>query len=298
MHGKTWARSPDSEGRKGRLQSLYQPHATPPPGVPGRVSATFASPGVSGAMSSHAPATPRPRGASSTSATFASPGVSGAMSSPAPATPRPRAGGNTSATYASPGVSGALAQTSSMRPRVRSPGGRLYEQEPTPARVGLRTRRDAAGYNNPSHSHTNMLSLWGTAALSPIPSSAARDTRSLRRHLMSPSRRYGTQDPDGADTGEIRGHKSGVLGHRPDASSDFNTVGHTRSRAENARHNRQASAYHGIESRGRSDASGASAPRYASPRPDRGSHASHWNRSHPAHAGRVPWHTYKPVSPS
>jgi hypothetical protein len=135
-----------------------------------------------------------------------------------------------------------------------------------------------------------MLPHWQGAAVSPLPSSG--DQRSW---LMNPGRHFRTASPGGTDTGIIQGHSAGVLGHQPDAAQDWNTSGHKRPRADNLEHNRQTGTYHGIESKARSDASGASAPHYRDPTPADGSHPSHWNRSAPGFYPRAPWPTWSEV---
>jgi hypothetical protein len=112
---------------------------------------------------------------------------------------------------------------------------------------------------------------------------------------MKPERHFQTSEPDGTPTEKIQNHKNGVLGHLPDASSDWNNGGHKRSRKQNNQHNKETGTYHGIESRARSDASGSSAPGYRSPRPDIGSHRSHFDPTHPEFKSDVPWHTWKRV---
>ena|GEM_PF-4423995 len=178
--------------------------------------------------------------------------------------------------------------------RARSPKGTLYERDPSPPPGSRkRARREAAGFDNPSHSHSNMMPHWREAALSPIP--FRRGSKEERKHLMAANRRFATKRPDGTSTGVIRGHGKGVLGHYPDAAVVWNSGAHKRVRAINAEHNRRTDTYHGIESREYSNASGASAPGYISPRPDLGSHPSYWNPQDPNFDPQVPWHTWHRV---
>ncbi|MFM0389117.1 hypothetical protein [Paraburkholderia dipogonis] len=193
--------------------------------------------------------------------------------------------------------SSSVSNGSSGRERAQSPGGRTYERNPTPPPSGRKpySRRDAAGYKNPSHDHPNMLPHWESAAASPIPHSMKSSRKARINHLMRPERRFHTKTPSGQSTGIIKGHGKGVLGHHPDASSDWNSGGHRRTRSQNSAHNRQTGTYHGIEDRDYSNASGSSAPAYVAPRPDIGSHPSHWNSTHPDFTGNVPWPTWSPV---
>lgn len=187
----------------------------------------------------------------------------------------------------SPGASG--------RPRVYSPGGTLWEQNPTPSQQTgrhKRSRREAAGYKNPDHFHSNMIPLWERAALTPPPSGISN--RKKKAHLIKPERHFRTRTPNGTRTEDIQGHSQGVLGHEPSASTHWNTIGHSQSRRRNMDHNRQTSSYHGIESRARSDASGAHEPRYNSPTPA-SSHHSHFDETDEDFKGPVPWHTWSRV---
>lgn len=140
---------------------------------------------------------------------------------------------------------------------------------------GHRSRREAYGYVNPAHSHGNMIPHFRNAAVSPVPRNL--NPRQERRHLMGGGRHFRTSSPGGTDTGVVRGHGGTVLGHQPSAGEDWNREGHRRSSTANRAHNRRTSTYHGLESRARSDASGAHDPRYQSPRPSRGSHPSYYH---------------------
>ncbi|HEY9132274.1 MAG TPA: hypothetical protein VIM98_10995 [Dyella sp.] len=212
--------------------------------------------------------------------------------------PMPVTGGSHTppSTAAAGAGAGAMAPGPFMGPtgqlRAHSPGGTLYERNPSPS--GRRaSRRHAAGYDNPAHSHGNMLPIWAAHALSPIPEGSVTQQR---RHLMRSERHFSTQSPGGTRTEDIQGHSQGVLGHLPDASSHWNSVGHRQTRLENQQHNRETSTYHGIESSERSAASGHLAAGYLSPTPYRGSHPSHWR----ADLARpdVPWSTWTPVAAS
>lgn len=171
--------------------------------------------------------------------------------------------------------------------RANSPGGTTYQQRSPFGKYKGKPRRRAGGYMNPEHSHGNMLPLWEAAALSPIPKDV-----NLRAHLMNAKRRFTGTSPGRSRTQEFQGHGQGVLGHEPSASTHWNTVGHTQPRTGNLEHNRSTGAYHGIEYRPWSDASGAHEPRYDSPAPHLGSDPSYWNRSSSGFEGG-PWHSWE-----
>jgi hypothetical protein len=177
-------------------------------------------------------------------------------------------------------------------PRVDSPGGTAYQQNPPPK--PKKDRREAAGYKNPSHDHDNMIPLWRDAALSPIP--FPQGSQQEKTHLMDSQRHFRTRTPNGTRTEDIQDHSNGILGHKPDASEDWNNHGHKRSRAENSAHNRETTTYHGIETKARSNQSGSSAQRYMIPDPTTGSHPSHWKTTDPGFKNDVPWPTWTPVS--
>lgn len=227
------------------------------------------------------------------------------LSQPLPLRPQPQLssllGGNTSTHQGSHGSQPPSLSTQPIppsttgQPRARSPGGTVYEREPSPPNSKKRKRRDAAGYDNPSHEHSNMIPLWRKAAVSPPPPNATPGSKAEKDWLMDKNRRFQTRSPGGSDTGIIKGHGKGVLGHLPDASSHWNASGHKHSRKKNFEHNRETSTYHGIEERQHSNASGHLAPRYSSPTPGQGSHPSHWNPLHPDFDPRSPWHTWRPV---
>lgn len=184
--------------------------------------------------------------------------------------------------------------TPSLVRRDTSPGGTLYEERAPGGRYSNSSRRQAAGYTNPSHDHSAMRPLWQRAAASPEPPQLSRAQQ--RAWLMDPNRRFRTTSPGGTDTGTITGHSNGVLGHQPSASTHWNTGGMNSTRASNLAHNRETSTYHGIEDRGRSDASGSSEPRYLSPGPSAGGHRSYWDRSDPGFARQGgPWRSWEPV---
>lgn len=212
--------------------------------------------------------------------------------------PMPVSGGGHTApsTAAAAAGAGVMAPGPFMGPsgrlRANSPGGTLYERNPSPT-GDTTSRRHAAGYDNPAHSHGNMLPIWTAHALSPIPEGSVTQQR---RHLMKAERHFSTQSPGGTRTEDIQGHRQGVLGHLPDASSHWNSIGHQQTRTENLQHNRETTTYHGIESSTRSAASGHLAAGYISPTPYRGSHPSHWlaGLARPD----VPWSTWSPVAPS
>jgi hypothetical protein len=175
-----------------------------------------------------------------------------------------------------------------------SPAGKYGAKKPSGAQKY--DRRTAAGYENPKHDHGNMLPLWENAALSPVPSGKKPD----KKWLMDPNRRFDTKQPgenySGASGNEIKGHKNGVLGHDEAAGSNWNREGMGRTRKENLEHNRQESTYHGIESKERSNASGAHEDRYLSPRPGDGADRAYWDRNDPGFAKQGgPWHSWQEV---
>jgi hypothetical protein len=177
-------------------------------------------------------------------------------------------------------------------PRANSPGGTTYEQTTQPR--PKKDKREAAGYKNPPHNHDNMIPLWRDAALSPIPFPQGSQQEAI--HLMDSQRHFRTRTPNGTRTEDIQDHSNGILGHKPDASEDWNTHGHKRTRAQNSAHNRETSTYHGIETKARSNQSGSSAQRYMVPDPTTGSHPSHWKTTDPGFKDDVPWPTWTPVS--
>ncbi|OLF18530.1 RHS repeat-associated core domain-containing protein [Actinophytocola xanthii] len=180
--------------------------------------------------------------------------------------------------------------------REQSPGGTTYQQGASGGRYGSASRRHAAGYDNPSHSHTNMLPHWRRAAVSPPP--RFRNRTEERRWLMNERRRFRASSPSGRQTGTIQGHSNGVLGHQPSASAHWNNNGMRNPRDTNIDHNRQTGTYHGIEDRGRSNASGASEPRFADPGPHNGAHRSYWDPRDPGYANQGgPWPAWHPVNP-
>lgn len=174
--------------------------------------------------------------------------------------------------------------------RARSPGGRTYRRGAPGGRRVKESRRNAGGYVNPSHRHGAMIPLWLAAANTPPRPGASQ--AQVVAHLMDRSRTFTVTSPGGSRTRQVTGHGSAVLGHRPSASTHWNDGGHRAPRAENLAHNRSAAAYHGIEDRDWSNASGASEPRYLSPRPDRGSHPSYFNPDDPDFGGG-PWPTWR-----
>ncbi|WP_326953007.1 RHS repeat-associated core domain-containing protein [Amycolatopsis sp. NBC_01286] len=188
-----------------------------------------------------------------------------------------------------------------------SPGGRLYQQMSPAGKYGAKKptgaqkydRRTAAGYENPKHEHGNMLPLWKDAALSPVPAGKKPD----KSWLMHPDRRFDTKQPgesyNGTSGNEIKGHKNGVLGHDEAAGSNWNREGMGRTRKENLEHNRQESTYHGIESKERSNASGAHEDRYKSPHPSDNADRAYWDRNDPGFAKQGgPWHSWEEVKPA
>ncbi|MGH3872245.1 MAG: hypothetical protein ACRDSR_12165 [Pseudonocardiaceae bacterium] len=183
---------------------------------------------------------------------------------------------------------------------AKSPGGTGYRQMSPSGSYRGKTRRDAGGYKNPGHSHANMLPHWENAALSPIPEDARGDSRKAsrkrKRHLMDQERRFRGTSPGRSREQEFQGHSQGVLGHEPSASTHWNATGHTQPRKTNQEHNRSTGAYHGIEWKPWSDASGAHEPRYNSPGPHLGSDPSWWHRDDPRFKGG-PWHSWEKDDP-
>ncbi|WP_020423108.1 RHS repeat-associated core domain-containing protein [Amycolatopsis sp. ATCC 39116] len=209
-----------------------------------------------------------------------------------------------------------------------SPGGSLYQQLSPGGKYGAQktdkqgkpkfnrkgekvykyNRREAAGYDNPSHDHGNMLPLWKDAAKSPIPIDPVTGQeikgKQLKDWLMDPNRRFDTKEPGdagyaGLPGNEIKGHGKGVLGHEPSASTHWNHHGGMQStRADNLEHNKETSTYHGIEDRGRSNASGSSEERYESPGPDNGANRAFWDRDDPGFKDQGgPWHSWQKIAP-
>jgi RHS repeat-associated protein len=178
---------------------------------------------------------------------------------------------------------------------AQSPGGRTYQQMSPGGKYAGKSRRDGAGYNNPSHDHGNMLPHWKDAATSPIP--PGLKGKPLKDHLMDPGRHFQTHSPGGTNTGVITGHGNGVLGHDPSASTHWNHHGgKEQPRTDNLAHNKQTDTYHGIEDRNASNASGSKEERYDSPRPDDGSHRAYWDRNDPDFPNQGgPWHSWEEV---
>ncbi len=176
--------------------------------------------------------------------------------------------------------------------RAQSPGGSTYRRRSPSGSHRRSTRRRAAGYENPAHMHPAMRPHWRDAAVSPPPPGLRG--RAEREYYEDPSRRYREISPNGTEY-RFTGHSGGVLGHGESAGANWNRVGNTRSRRDNLAYNRQTSSYHGIEERGRSDASGHREQRYASPRPDLGSNRQFWDRDHPNFnsQGGGPWHSWE-----
>lgn len=174
--------------------------------------------------------------------------------------------------------------------------GTLQPQTPK-ANAGTRTmtRREAAGLTNPSHTAPSVRPLFLNAAVSPQPSN-----RSEEDWLFSPSRHFEVHTPTHTQPPQIvQGHSNTVMGHggpgREDAVDYWNRVGHTLPRQQNSAHNRQASIYHGLESKQRSAQSGGqTTSRYLSPNPTRGSHPSYYDTTHQDFNPNVPWTQYVP----
>jgi RHS repeat-associated protein len=178
--------------------------------------------------------------------------------------------------------------------REQSPGGTTYQAGAPSGRYSSASRRHAAGYDNPSHSHANMLPHWRRAAASPPP--RFRNRAEERRWLMDQRRRYRATSPSGRQTGIIQGHSNGVLGHNPSASAHWNNNGMQNTRQSNIQHNRDTNTYHGIEDRGRSNASGASEPRFQDPTPSNGANRIYWDPRTPGYQGG-PWPSWSPYNP-
>ena len=153
--------------------------------------------------------------------------------------------------------------------------------------------RTSAGYVNPSHSAVSVRPLFRDAAMSPIPSSIADDSKEEWDHLSDPSRRFRTHTPTHTSAPVIvKGHGNTVMGHGPvDAVDHWNANGHLRSRRANLAYNKQDSIYHGLEEKHASAASGAATTsHYRPPSPSIGSHESHWDTTHPEYDERTKWH--------
>ncbi|MDI3291011.1 hypothetical protein [Polyangium sp. 15x6] len=159
-----------------------------------------------------------------------------------------------------------------------------------PSRTGgTWSRREASGFINPAHTAMSVRPLFLGAAVSPVDT-----TRQQADWLFSPSRRFYTYTPTHTQAPLIvTGHSNTVMGHNPDAVDRWNSYGHKQTRAQNRAENSQASFYHGLEDRGRSNASGgATTARYLSPNASLGSHAEHYDTTDPNFDSRVPWTTY------
>lgn len=173
--------------------------------------------------------------------------------------------------------------------------GTLQPPAPKPVGTSAMTRREAAGLINPSHKAPSVRPLFRSAAVSPPPSD-----RSEEDWLFSPSRRFEVHTPTHTHPPQIvQGHSSTVMGHggpgREDAVDYWNRIGHTLPRQQNLIHNRQASIYHGLESKQRSAQSGGqTTSRYMSPGPTTGSHPSYYDSTHPGFNPAVPWTHYVP----
>ncbi|MBE9215062.1 hypothetical protein IQ247_20745 [Plectonema cf. radiosum LEGE 06105] len=147
------------------------------------------------------------------------------------------------------------------------------------------SRREAAGYKNPSHDHGNMMPLYEQAAVSPQDPS-----RTKKDWLYSPSRRFYVHSPTHTAQPQIvQGHSNTVMGHKPDAAQHWNTIGHKQTRKANQQHNKETSSYHGLEDARASAASGSKTDRYQSPSPSIGSHPSHFDVRNPDFNPRAPW---------
>lgn len=175
-------------------------------------------------------------------------------------------------------------RSSNSKHREASPGKTVYEQRsPSPerGRSSKKSSRSVAGMDNLKHDNSKMLPIFRANALSPIPHEPGSTEE--RKHLMDENRRYRTQSSGGTPTGEVKGHKNTVMGHKKDCSAGqyFNSVGHTQHRDENKYYNSQASSFHGLEKKHLSAKSGHKEERYLKPSPSKGSHACYWNEDHP-----------------
>jgi len=188
----------------------------------------------------------------------------------------------------------ATGQTPGGHTALETPGGTQWRQLSPAGPHADHSRRTAAGFDNPGHEHSQMLPLWQKAAASPVP--PGLKGKQAKDWLMDPSRRFDTHSPGGTFTGQIMGHGEGVLGHLTSAGLLFNTGGHLRTREQNLAANRQTAVYHGIEEKRHSAASGSKEPGYESPRPDRRSDPSLFDRSDPRFTGG-PWHSWERIVP-
>ena len=243
------------------------PSVTPPPSTTTTTTTTTAPP---------------PPPTTTTTTTTTAPTTAPA---PAPTGPPPRewhSPGGTTSLYFSPG----------RRPHRKGPKAQ--------GKYGAKTRRKAAGYDNPDQFATEMLPLWAQASLSPIPPGLTG--KKLRQHFQDPQRRFTVTSPGGTTNKTIQGYKDlgtkrsrVVLGHKPSAGTHYNTGGHRQARSDNLRHNKSLGAYHALEDATASSASGAQEPRYGSPGPHVGSHPTFYDSSLPTFTGG-PWSTYVPES--
>lgn len=201
-------------------------------------------------------------------------------------------------------------RSSRHRHRSVTPGGTEYRQvstyqervnlamshgsRPDEARLiasnGHRSRRDASGLNNPSHDSPMGMAILRIAARSPNPHAPTpnshgnipRTSAAERTHLLNQARTFNAVTPEGTPYGVVQNHATLNLAHNRDrpASQYFNDEGHFYPKPENHHRNtHDITMYQGVEPAYMSAASGRAAPRYAPPRPSRGSHPSYYDPS-------------------
>lgn len=191
-----------------------------------------------------------------------------------------------------------------------SPGGGVYKPGPVKGKYRKDTRRKAAGFVNPKQFATNMLPLWETAHVGPLPPGTITNAQK-RKHFQDPTTSFTVKDGPTTTT-TITGYRDTtkkrskfVLGHDISAGDIFNTggsypsglshpAGHTVPRNVNYNFNQTATPYHGLETAGSSAASGHLEARYLSPQPHRESHRSYWDAASTGYTGG-PWHSWERV---
>ncbi len=176
-----------------------------------------------------------------------------------------------------------------MYERAMSPRGTVYEEEDAPSGK-TRSKRTAAGFDNPPWHSKEMIPLTEAAAITKAP---AGSTHAQKKKYYS-----GAGVKFKVEGGAIvAGKKKTILGHKHGHSAGqmWNTARHKRPRSDNLEYNRKRDRYHGLESSTSSSASGSSEPRYKAPTPVRGSHRSHFDRVHPDFFAQTPFTPWKVI---
>jgi hypothetical protein len=182
-----------------------------------------------------------------------------------------------------------------------SPGGDTWFKQGPPAKTG-KDRRTPAGFKNPKQDAKPMRPLWEASALSPPPATNMSHG-DFMDWVQDKNRRLRVWSPTRTRSKDITGYQipgqtksAVVLGHKVGASTVWNQGGHKRRRSENQAYNKTTAAYHGLEDYIWSAQSGHKEPPYTSPRPDKGSHRSHFDDTDVDYSGGGPWRSYKPFS--